>query len=528
MKKIFELAKKFGIKNILPYGEYIAKVDIAKESYKKIINCNCGKLVLVTAMTSNASGIGKTTISIGLADALNAQGHKTLLALREPSMGPVFGIKGGATGGGKSVLLPSDEINLHFTGDFHAVAQANNLLASVVDNHIFQGNVLEIDTQNIFFKRCLDVNDRSLREIEYKIGDSKVKTGFNITAASEVMAALCLSENLVDLKQNLGNILVAKNKSGKPIYARDLGVVDAMVGLLCEAFKPNLVQTAAGTPALVHMGPFANIAHGCNSVVATKFALSHADFCVTEAGFGSDLGAEKFLDIKCQILGKTPEVAVLVVTLAVVLQHGKGDLLAGFENVKKHIQNLKNQFNINTIVAINQHKKDDKKDLLTLKQLCEKQGVETVLCQAFDKGGKGCESLAKIVAEPCKTPKKLNFTYDMKDKIEDKIFKIATKIYGAKTVTYSKLVKQKLQFCHQENFDNFFVNIAKTQFSFTDNKNLLGAPKDFDFYISDIEIRSGAKMIVAIAGNMLLMPGLGKNSNYLAMHLNGNKLEGIF
>lgn len=524
LKPISEVAKKTGIsqKEISLRGDLIAKVE--NSTGKKQ-----GKLVLVTAMTSNKTGIGKTTISIGLADALNHLKCKTMLALREPSMGPVFGIKGGATGGGLSRVEPSDEINLHFTGDFHAIAQANNLLASVIDNHIFQGNALEIDTNNIFFKRCLDVNDRSLRTISYHIGEQEIKTGFNITAASEVMAVLCLSENLTDLKKNLGNILVALSKKGKPVFAKDLHAEDAMTLLLKDAIKPNLVQSLGGTPALVHLGPFANIAHGCNSVVATRFALSHADYCVTEAGFGSDLGAEKFLDIKTRILGKTPDVVVLVVVVKVTKEHGQGDLVKGFENIKKHIENIKDFYKLPLVVAINRHSDDSEQDVETLKNLCSAEGVEVAICDAFEKGGVGCENLAKEVVKKAETETKMNYCYDMNDSIKKKIEKIAKNIYGAKKVVYSDVSNEKIKLAKKFGFENFFVNVAKTQFSFSDNKNLLGAPKDFVFNVTDIEIRSGAKMIVAIAGNMLLMPALGKKSNYLNMEIDADgKISGLF
>lgn len=488
-----------------------------------------GKLILVSAMTSNKTGIGKTTISIGLADALNMLNHKTMLALREPSMGPVFGIKGGATGGGKSKLENSDEINLHFTGDFHAVAQANNLLSSVIDNHIFQGNALRIDTKKIFHKRCLDVNDRSLREIEYSINGTKVKTGFNITAASEVMAILSLSKDLSELKENLGNILVALNVEGNPVFAKDLNVQDAMTILLKDAIKPNLVKTLGGTDALVHLGPFANIAHGCNSIVATRTALSLADYCVTEAGFGSDLGAEKFLNIKTRLINKIPDAVVLVVVVKVTKEHGDGDLTKGFENIKKHIQNIKNVFDLNVVVAINKHEDDSYEDLTTLKALCEKENIPCNIASAYSQGGKGCIELAQAVIKATRKKNNFKYTYNLKDSIEEKIKNIATQIYGAKNVVFSKSGKEKIELANRLGMSDFFVNIAKTQFSFSDNKSLLGAPKDFNFEVSDIEIRSGAKMIVAIAGNMLLMPGLGKNSNYLNMKINKNeKIDRVF
>ncbi len=498
---------------------------------KKVEPCfeSNGKLILVTAMTSNKTGIGKTTISIGLADALNQIGNKTVLALREPSMGPVFGIKGGATGGGKARVEPSDEINLHFTGDFHAIDQANNLLSSIIDNHIFQGNELNIDTNKIFHKRCLDLNDRSLREIEYVIRGEKIKTGFNITAASEVMAILSLSKNLKDLKENLGNILVALDKNGNPVFARDLKAQDAMAILLKDAIKPNMVETVEKTQTLIHLGPFANIAHGCNSVIATKTALSMADYCVTEAGFGSDLGAEKFLNIKTRLLDKTPECVVLVVVVKVTKEHGNGDLTLGFGNIKKHIQNLRDVFGLNVVVAINKHNDDNKEDLDLLYNLCEQEKVETCFANAFAEGGKGCVELTEKVVALSNKKNEFKYTYELTDSIKTKIEKIAKNIYGAKEVEYSEHANEKIELANKMNMNEFFINIAKTQFSFSDDKNKLGAPNDFVFHVSDIEIRSGAKMIVAIAGNMLLMPGLGKSSNYLNMKLNDDgTIEGLF
>ncbi|MBE7082673.1 MAG: formate--tetrahydrofolate ligase [Clostridiales bacterium] len=529
IKDIKQVAKKLKInsKDMFCYGNNIAKINIDQNVDNNKINNS--KLILVTAMTSNKSGIGKTTVSIGLADALNKLGKNVCLALREPSLGPVFGIKGGATGGGKSQVYPSDEINLHFTGDFHAIAQANNLLCSILDNHMFFGNALKIDPKKIFIKRCLDINERSLRDISYKIKDYTIKTGFNITAASEVMAILCLSENLDVLKQNLGNILVALDISGNPIYARDLNAQESMTILLKDAIKPNLVQTLDGTPAFVHLGPFANIAHGCNSITATKQALKYADYVVTEAGFGSDLGAEKFLNIKTRELNKTPDAVVLVVTISVVKEHGDGDLLKGFENVKKHIHNLTTVFGLNTVVAINVHKQDTQKEINQITKLIEAMGVKVRKAQGFAKGASGCLELANLVIENAKNPTKMNYVYEMTDSIEAKIEKIAQKVYGAKKVKYSKKAKQQLALIHQFGFDKFYVNMAKTQFSFSGDKSLLGAPKNFTLTIDDIEIRSGAKMIVAIAGKMLLMPGLGKNSNYNNMIIRSyGKIDGLF
>ncbi len=522
--QIKNIAKSLGLKEeeVSLCGNEIAKVE-------NVVGDKQGKLILVSAMTSNKTGIGKTTISIGLADALNAMKKNVLLALREPSLGPVFGIKGGATGGGKARVEPSDDINLHFTGDFHAITSANNLLASIIDNHIFQGNELDIDTEKIFFKRCLDVNDRSLRNVEYKIGKQTIKTGFNITAASEVMAIACLSDGMMSLKKNLGNILVALNKNGDPVYAKDLKAENSMAILLKDALKPNLVQTIEQTPALVHLGPFANIAHGCNSIMATKFALSHADYCVTEAGFGSDLGAEKFINIKSRVMKKTPDAVVLVIVLQVLKEHGLGDIERGFENVKKHIQNFRDVFKIPFVVAINKHKNDSEKDLKLVETLCKKEGAKVELCEAFEKGGKGCKTLATTVLNICDENSKTCFAYQLNDDVKTKIEKIAKKIYGAGSVSYSQLAEEKLALAKRIGGDKFFVNIAKTQFSFSDNKDLLGAPIGFDFHISDIEIRSGAKMIVAIAGSMLLMPGLSKSPNYLRMNIsNSGEISGLF
>lgn len=517
------LAKNLGFlpSEIFEYGKNIAKVQPKNTK-------NNSNLILVTAQTSNKFGIGKTTVSIGLADALNKLGIKCVLALREPSMGPVFGVKGGAIGGGKSVIEPQNEINLYFTGDFHAIAQANNLLSSIIDNHIYFGNQLNIDTNRIVHKRCLDINDRSLREIEYKIKDKTIKTGFNITAASEVMAICCLAKNLTDLKERLGNILVAYSTSGKPIFAKDLFVQDALCSLLTQAMKPNLVSTAEGTPAFVHLGPFANIAHGCNSVVATQTALSVSPYVVTEAGFGSDLGAQKFLDIKCRITGKVPNAVVLVVVVNTTKEHGKGNLEKGFENIKRHISNLKNQFGLNVVVAINKHKTDTKADIDLLYSLCKNEGVDVQIADGFQKGSKGCLDLANAVVKACKKRKHFVPTYNQSNSVCSKIESIATKIYGAKNVEYSPAAKQKIDQAEAMGFGQFDVVIAKTQFSFTDNKNLLGAPKDHTLTITDIEIRSGAKMIVAIAGNMLLMPGLAKQSAYLSIKVdkNGN-ISGI-
>ena len=515
------IAKKAGFdkSDIFCYGNHIAKVN-HKLGKKQ------GKLVLVTAMTSNKTGIGKTTISIGLADALNMLGKKAMLALREPSLGPVFGIKGGATGGGKSSIEPSEEINLHFTGDFHAVTEATNLLASIVDNHIYQGNALDLDTDKIMVRRCLDVNDRSLREIVYSIKGKKVKTGFDITSASEIMAIMCLSKNLSDLKYRLGNIMVGRDFKNQPVYAKDLKAEDSLAILLKDALKPNLVQSLSGTPALVHMGPFANIAHGCNSVIATTLALTHSQYTITEAGFGSDLGGEKFCDITSRVLSKLPDGCVLVVTISAIKEHGQGDIAKGFENVKKHISNMRDVFGLPVVVAINKHKDDKAQELWQVEKCLIEEKTPYAVATPFEKGGNGCKDLAVLVEKICSQKKNFCYVWDWKDDIKTRVEKIATKIYGAKTVKFSPLAKRKLE--EAEKHPDYFVNIAKTQSSLSDDKNLLGAPSGFDFHISDLQIRHGAKMIVFVAGDMFLMPGLGKNSNYQNMKIDKNgKTKGI-
>lgn len=521
LENIKVVAKKASFKesDIFCYGNYIAKVNPK-------FNKKQGKLVLVTAMTSNKTGIGKTTISIGLADALNMLGKKAMLALREPSLGPVFGIKGGATGGGKASIEPENEINLHFTGDFHAVTEATNLLASIVDNHIYQGNALDLDTDKILVRRCLDVNDRSLREIVYSIKGKKVKTGFDITSASEIMTIMCLSKNLSDLKDRLGKIMVGRNFKNQPVFAKDLKAEDALAILLKDALKPNLVQTLSGTPALVHMGPFANIAHGCNSVIATSLALAHSDFAITEAGFGTDLGGEKFCDITSRVLGKSPDGCVLVVTISAIKEQGQGDIAKGFENVKKHISNMRDVFGLPVVVALNKHKDDKMQELGQVEKCLKEENISYAISTPFEKGGNGCKDLAVLVEKICSQKKNFCYVWDWKDDIKTRVEKIATKIYGAKTVKFSSKAKKKLE--EAEKYLDYFVNIAKTQTSLSDNKNLLGAPKDFDLHISDLQIRHGAKMINFIAGDIFLMPGLGKISNYQKMKIDKNgKISGL-
>jgi len=524
-----EIALKLNIaeNDLLMYGETVAKVG----AYDKYISSakKQGNLILVTAMSPTKYGIGKTTVSIGLADAFNQKNKNAALALREPSLGPVFGIKGGAAGGGYSQVLPMEDINLSFTGDFDAITSANNLLSAMIDNHIFNGNELEIDPAQILFHRCLDVNDRSLREVSYIIG-GKDKNGnkqqvvrkdnFSITAASEIMAICCLSTSLEDLKNRLGNIMVALNTKGEPVFARELKAEGSMATLLRNTLCPNLVQTIEHTPAFVHLGPFANIAHGCNSIIATKLALSCADYVVTEAGFGSDLGAEKFLDVKCRIGDLNPNVVVLVTTIRGIKFHGdetqtedvKVLIENGLENVKRHIETLKNTFKVNVVVTINKFLTDTDEEIEQVISSLKKFGVDAVVNECFAKGGAGTLELADAVLDNLSN-KKLEFAYNLNDDIETKIADIVKNVYGGNGAEFSELAKEKIEFIKKVGFDNLPVIIAKTQFSFTDDKARIGAPKDFNIFIRDIELKTGSGFIVAIAGDMMLMPGLSKVPN---------------
>lgn len=538
---IKKVAKAFNISSSLidSYGSYRGKIK-----YSKIKNDKQAKLILVTAINPTPAGEGKTTVSIGLADAMNLIGKKTVLALREPSLGPVFGIKGGATGGGYSQVVPMEDINLHFNGDFHAITTANNLLSSLIDNHIFQGNQLNIDENRIVFNRCLDLNDRALRNVIVSNGGTKKevarKEKFNITAASEVMAIMCLSKDLNELKNNLGNITVAYSKEGNPIYAKDLKAENAMAILLKEAINPNIVQTLEHNLALIHCGPFANIAHGCNSIIATKTALSLGDYVVTEAGFGADLGAEKFLDIKCRKMGIQPDCVVIVATIRALKMHGGVNkeqlnienieaLEKGIPNLIKHIDNIKNVFNLNVVVAINKFTTDTQDEIEFVKKVVQEKNVQAICVDVWKDGGKGAINLASEVANICTKKTSINFTYNMNDSIKEKIYKIATKIYGARDVSYTDQALASLKEIEKQNCGDYPVVIAKTQYSLTDNPKVLGMPKDFTISIRDLEIRSGAKMIVALAGDMLLMPGLGKNpaSENMIINEKGN-ISGLF
>ena len=532
-QNIRKIAKKLGIKakNLELYGNYKAKI---KDVYLK----PTGKLVLVTAINPTSAGEGKTTVSIGLADAFTKLDQKVCLALREPSLGPVFGLKGGATGGGYSQVIPMEDINLHFTGDFHAITSANNLLCSFIDNHIFQGNELNINPEKIVFNRCLDLNDRSLREIKVGIGeknDTERPDKFNITAASEIMAILCLSSDVMDLKERLGNILVAYDYDDNPIFAKQLHVQDAMTILLKDAINPNLVQTLIGTPAIVHCGPFANIAHGCNSIIATKLGMTYAKYTITEAGFGADLGAEKFLDTKCRIAQIKPNAVVIVATVKALKLHGslsKDDLLHedltalknGLPNLVKHIENIKNIYHLPVIVAINKYSSDTDAEIAMIEDCANALNVKAVPCDVWGKGGQGAIDLAKEVVKLCEQESKFEYCYNLDDDIKTKIFKIASKVYGAKKVSYTEKALNDLKLANKLGCDKLPIIVAKTQYSLSDNPKLLGAPKDFEITIKELQIRSGAKFIVAIAGSMLLMPGLPKVPAGANMKIDGNNV----
>ena len=535
--KIEDIAQKL---NLLPneietFGHYIAKVPVK-------LNAPKGKLILVTAMNPTPLGEGKTTVAIGLADGLNKINKQTCLALREPSLGPVFGIKGGACGGGYAQVIPMEEINLHFTGDFHAITSANNLLSALIDNHIHQGNSLDI--KEVIWRRCMDMNDRALREISVAQGSKfngiERKDGFVITAASEIMAILCLATSLQNLKDRLSNIVIGYNSKNEEIYAKDLNAQDAMTTLLKQAIKPNLVQTLEGTPALIHGGPFANIAHGCNSILATKTALNSSDFVVTEAGFGAELGGEKFLDIKCRLADLKPSCIVLVVTARSIKYNGginkdetsKENLDAikiGFENVQRHIKNLKN-FNQNIIIAINRFPFDTENEIELIKTLSAKENIKAIVTTGFSDGGDGCVMLANEVASVCQQKTKdINYCYELNDSIENKIEKVAKQIYGASSITYSEKALEHLKKIKaNKKYLNFPICIAKTQYSFSCDSTMLGAAKNFNFEIMDIIPRAGAGFLVVQSGKVLLMPGLSKSPNTEKIKIDKNgKVDGL-
>jgi len=520
LQPIENIAARIGIKKnqLFCYGNYMAKVDATPQKTNS-------KLILVTAINPTNAGEGKTTVAIGLGDALNRLNYKTALALREPSLGPVFGMKGGATGGGYAQVAPMAEINLHFTGDMHAISAANNLLASMIDNHMYWGKEPKI--AEVAFNRCMDLNDRALRNVEVGIGYNRRFDHFNITAASEVMAILTLATDLKDLQIRLGNIIVGYTEDGKALTAKDIKAEGAMAILLKDAIKPNLVQTLEGTPAFIHGGPFANIAHGCNSIIATTTAASFADYVVTEAGFGADLGAEKFIDIKCRAAEIAPDVAVIVATIRALKAIGEGNLMVGLDNLAKHIQNMKGVFGVPCVVALNQFADDSPQDIKTLSDSCNGWGVGFECATIFTEGGKGGESLAKAVVAACgKT--NLSYAYALNVSLADKITAIATKIYGAKDVAFTDTAAAKLKQLDVEPYTQFPVCIAKTPYSLSDNALALGRPTDFTMTVKDIQIRAGAGFFVAIAGDMLLMPGLGKTPNAENMRLVGETIEGLF
>lgn len=536
-KPIIEIAKKLGVKeeDLELYGKYKAKVSNININPK-------GKLILVTAINPTSAGEGKTTVSIGLADGLNLIGKNVCLALREPSLGPVFGVKGGAAGGGYSQVVPMEDINLHFTGDFHAITSANNLLCSYIDNHIFQGNELNIDPSRVVFNRCLDLNDRALRQVEVALSDKngvKRQDRFNITAASEIMAILCLARDMEDLKLRLGNILVAYTFEGRPVFAKDLKVVGAMAILLKDAIKPNLVQSLGGTPAFVHGGPFANIAHGCNTVIATKLAMTYADYTVTEAGFGADLGAQKFLDTKCRVANLKPNAVCVVATIRALKLHGGAEktslnaenidaLKRGLPNLVKHVNNIKNVYRLPVVVAINKFTTDTEEEISIIEKSMQDLGVKAILSNVWGQGGNGAVELAKEVVSLCNEDNsKFSFSYDIKDDIKTKIKDIATKVYGAKDVVFSEKALKDVLDIEAYNKD-LPVIIAKTQYSLSDNAKLLGAPTGFDITINEVQFRGGAGFAVALAGSMLLMPGLSKTPAGEKMDINNDVITGLF
>ena len=523
LNKIVDVAKKFNIseEKINLYGKYKAK--ISKEFIKETENKEDGKLILVTAINPTPLGEGKTTVSIGLLDALNKIGKKSVAALREPSLGPVFGVKGGATGGGYAQVAPMEEINLHFTGDIHAITSANNLLAAIIDNHIYYGNNLKF--KNVIWKRCLDLNDRILRKIE--IGLSKEKKmvpredGFDITVASEIMAILCLSKDLEDLKRRLGNIIVGYNEDDKPIKAKDLNVEGSLAVLLKDALDPNIVQTLEHNLAIIHGGPFANIAHGCNSVIATKLALKLGEYTVTEAGFGADLGAEKFFDIKCRKTGLKPNVVVCVATLKALKYHGGlsveectseniDALEKGMKNLLKHIDNIKNKFGTNVVVALNRYTADTEKEINFLKNKLREIGIEVSLVEVWGKGGEGAIDLAQKVVQLSNKENNFRLIYDDKDDIKTKIYKIATNIYGAEDVEYTEDALKQIEIIENNGFKEFPVCIAKTQYSFSDDAKNLECKDPFKIHINEVVIRAGAEFVVAKCGKIFTMPGLPK------------------
>ena len=537
---IEEIAKKAGINYdaLEPYGKYKAKVDVNKLGNvdKK------GKLILVTAITPTKAGEGKTTTTIGLGDALAKRGVNTMLCLREPSMGPVFGIKGGATGGGYAQVVPMDDINLHFTGDMHALTSANNLICACIDNHIFQGNLLNIDPNKVVFKRCLDMNDRALRQVEVALGEKNGvsrRDGFNITVASEMMAILCLSKDLEDFKERVGKCIIGYTYEDKPVTVKDLGVVGAVALLMKDAIKPNLVQTLEGTPVLMHGGPFANIAHGCNSIIATNTALKLADVVVTEAGFGADLGAEKFLDIKCRAANLKPNYVVVVATIRALKMHGGVNkkeldqenveaLIKGFENLQKHIENV-TQYKLPYVVAINRFIQDTDAEVEALRKLCEERNHPVCLNTVFTDGGNGGLELADYLINHLKDDNDFEFIYDLNDTLENKIETICKKIYGAKDVVYEEEAVKTLNKLKEIGFSNAYICMAKTPNSLSDKDELIGRPENFTITVKEVRVSAGVNFVVVLTGKVMTMPGLPKTPAANRMNIDKNGvIEGLF
>lgn len=543
-ENIKTIAKNAGIdeKYIELYGNYKAKIDLSLLNDKK--DEKDGKLVLVTAITPTPAGEGKTTTTIGLADGLKKIGKNVVVALREPSLGPVFGIKGGAAGGGYAQVVPMEDINLHFTGDFHAIGAANNLLAAMIDNHIYQGNALNIDPRRITWKRCVDMNDRQLRFITDGLGGRvngvPREDGYDITVASEIMAVLCLSSSITDLKERLSKIIIGYTYDNEPVTAGDLKASGAMAALLKDALKPNLVQTLEKTPALVHGGPFANIAHGCNSVIATKTAMKLGDYAVTEAGFGADLGAEKFLDIKCRVSGLKPSAVVIVATVRALKMHGGMDkkelgkentdaLKKGIPNLLRHVSNIKNVYKLPSVVAVNKFPTDTKDEVDCIIKECKKLGVNVVLSDVWANGGDGGTDLAKEVVRLCEEKNDFTFCYEDNLTIEEKIESVVKKIYGGKSINVLPAAKKQIDKLTQMGFSNLPVCIAKTQYSFSDDMKKLGAPTDFEVTVRNVKISAGAGFIVVLTGDIMTMPGLPKAPAAEKIDVDENgKISGLF
>ena len=542
LKKIKELAKSVGMPedHVTHYGRHMAKVDISLIDDEKIKN---NHLILVTAITPTKAGIGKTTVSVGLALGLNHIGKNAIVALREPSLGPCFGMKGGAAGGGYAQVLPMEKINLHFTGDFHAITSANNMISALLDNYIYQNRDNGFGLKEILWRRVLDVNDRSLRYIVTGLGPKTngitQESGFDITPASEIMAILCLAKDEDDLRRRIENILLGFTYDNKPFTVKDLGVAGAITVLLKDALSPNLVQTTENTPAFVHGGPFANIAHGCNSVLATKLAMTFGDYAITEAGFGADLGAEKFYDIKCRKAGLNPKLTVLVVTARALKMHGGVSqdivgqpnleaLKVGIANMDKHLDNLL-KFGQNVVVAFNRYGDDVEDEIDYVRQHCAELGIGFAVNNAFVDGGKGAVELANLVVKTIEEnpSKELKFAYKDEDEVKDKVCKVACNLYGAKLVTFSPTAKKKLAMIEELGYTHFPICIAKTQYSFSTNAKLVNVPKDFEFHVQDIVINAGAEMLVVISGEIMRMPGLPKNPQALHIDIVNGQIEGL-